>query len=75
MTCHICKHGETAPGTATVTVERGSAILVVRRAPADVCDVCGEQYVSEETTRTILTALDRAVAEGVQFEAREFDAA
>ena len=75
MKCLFCKHGETAPGTATVTLERGPVILVVRSVPADVCDVCGEQYVDEETTRTILKSLDRAVADGVQFEVREFAAA
>jgi hypothetical protein len=48
---------------------------VVRNAPADVCEVCGEQYLSEVTTRAILAALERAVGDSVQFEVRDFVAA
>ncbi|MGH7938508.1 MAG: type II toxin-antitoxin system MqsA family antitoxin, partial [Bryobacteraceae bacterium] len=43
MKCTICKKGETAPGTATVTLERGGLTLVVKDVPAQICDNCGEE--------------------------------
>jgi len=33
MTCVICKHGETAPGEATVTLQRGET-TIIKRVPA-----------------------------------------
>ncbi|MBI2220165.1 MAG: YgiT-type zinc finger protein [Acidobacteria bacterium] len=39
MTCVICKHGTTAPGTTRMAVERGSTVLVVRGVPAQVCEL------------------------------------
>jgi YgiT-type zinc finger domain-containing protein len=50
MTCVICKSGETQPGTATVTLEREGATVVIKRVPARVCKNCGEEYVEESVT-------------------------
>jgi len=75
MTCVICKHGETRPGRATVTLERGGMTLVFKDVPADVCDNCGEEYVDERTTHDLLQQAERAVASGVQLEVRSYAAA
>ena len=45
MTCVICKHGETKPGPTRMAVERGPTVVVV---PAQVCDNCGETYLSAD---------------------------
>ena len=74
MKCVICRHGETTPGTATVTVEQGTVTLVMRQVPAEVCEVCGEEYVSEGTTRHILETAATASRNGVCFEVRDFAA-
>ncbi len=74
MKCVICRHGETSPGTATVTVEQGGVTLVMRHVPADVCEVCGEEYVSESTTRMILETVASLDRDGVRFEVRDFAA-
>ena len=63
---------ETAPGTATVTLERGDALLVVRGVPAEVCDVCGEEYIDEAATSRLLKVADEAVKAGVQVDVREY---
>lgn len=73
MKCVICKHGKTVPARVSVTLERGASTLVFKLVPADVCDNCGEQYVSEETTRRLLREAERAVGAGVQVEIRGFD--
>ena len=49
MRCVVCKHGQTEPGTTTITLDRGGLILVMRDVPAQVCPDCGEAYVDEET--------------------------
>ena len=75
MRCVICKNGETTRGTATVTLERGTCTLVIRRVPADVCTVCGEEYISAETTRLLQRQADEATASGVATQVRTYRAA
>lgn len=72
MKCPICKHGETRPGTATVTMERGAATIVFRCVPADICENCGEAYHSAEVTETLLKQAETAAAEGVEIDVRRF---
>jgi len=68
MTCVICKHGRTAPGTTTVTLERGETTVVIKRVPAEVCDNCGEFYLSEEATGRAMALAERAVRDGAEVE-------
>jgi YgiT-type zinc finger domain-containing protein len=75
MKCVICKHGETQPGAVTVTLERDSLMLVVRKVPAQVCRNCGEEYADEEIAAQILRAAEAASRAGVQVEIREYLAA
>jgi YgiT-type zinc finger domain-containing protein len=74
MQCVICKQGETRPGTATVSLERGSATLVIKDVPADICENCGEYYLSEEMTDKVLAMAKDAVAHGTEIEVRRFAA-
>ena len=63
MKCVICKKGDTAPGHATVTLERAGTIAVIRNVPADICQDCGEYYLSEETSKRVMDqAEDQAEA-------------
>ncbi|CAA9424509.1 hypothetical protein AVDCRST_MAG82-1675 [uncultured Rubrobacteraceae bacterium] len=75
MRCVVCKQGEAREGTATVTLERDDMILVVRNVPAEVCEVCGEEYIAEETTARLLSAAEEAARAGVQVDVREYVAA
>lgn len=75
MRCVVCKQGEMRDGTATVTLERNGMILVFKNVPAEVCEVCGEEYVSEETTARLLAAAEEAAQAGVQVDIREYVAA
>ena len=54
MKCIVCKHGNTEPGTMTATLERGDTTIVVKEVPADVCDNCGEEYLSQEISTQLL---------------------
>jgi YgiT-type zinc finger domain-containing protein len=72
MKCVVCKLGETRPGVTTVTLERDGAAMVVRKVPAQVCDNCGEAYVSAEVTRSLLQSAREALRAGVEVDIREF---
>ncbi len=75
MKCSICKHGETKPGKATVTLDRGGVTVVFRDVPGNICDNCGEEYLSAETTGRLLKILDDAIRSGVQVDVRQYSAA
>lgn len=75
MRCIVCKQGDARKDTATVTLERDGMILVFRKAPAKVCEVCGEEYVDEQTTARLLAEAGKAARAGVQVDVREYVAA
>lgn len=72
MKCAICKHGETRPGKATLTLERNETTLVIKGVPAEVCANCGEEYVSEEITVRLHETAETAAKTGVQVDVREY---
>jgi YgiT-type zinc finger domain-containing protein len=72
MKCVVCKTGNTQPGRTSVTIERGGTTLVFKAVPAEVCDNCGEAYVSEEVSRQILASAEHAAQSGVQVEVQDF---
>jgi YgiT-type zinc finger domain-containing protein len=65
MMCALCRSGETRPGKTTETYEVGTAIVVVRGIPAEVCQQCGETYTDELTTRQLERIVDKARRAGV----------
>ncbi len=72
MKCPICKHGETQPGMATVTLERDGAAVIFRQVPAQICGNCGETYHDEEVTRELLKQAGAAISAGVEVDIRKF---
>lgn len=60
MKCVICKHGQTRPGTASITLERGGTAILIRDVPGEICDTCGEVYRSEEIAARLLEQAERA---------------
>ena len=74
MRCQICKHGETGPGMATVTLQRGAVTVVFRHVPAQVCQTCGEEYVDDKTSGRLLAQANDAMRSGVEIEIRSYAA-
>jgi len=68
MDCVICKNGTTEPGKVTVTLERGSSLIAIKEVPADVCNNCGEYYLSAEMTKEVLKKAEEAFGKGVEIE-------
>lgn len=68
ISCVICKEGVYRDNTVTVTLERGSTIIVIKSVPAKVCTNCGEYILSEEVSEYLLQLLDQAILNGAAFE-------
>ena len=64
----ICKHGQTNPGLVTVTLERENSIVIIKQVPAEVCDNCGEYYLSDRITEEVLQRAETAVGNGAEVE-------
>ena len=74
MKCVICKHGTTSSGTMTATMEWGETVVVFKGVPAEVCENCGEAYLSEEVSKKLLHQSEEAVKVGVQVDIRKYAA-
>lgn len=75
MKCVICQYGETESGITTVTLTRGEATIVIRDVPAQVCTICGEEYVDSGTGKRLSQIAEAALNEGVQVDVRRYRAA
>ena len=74
MKCVLCKQGDTAPGMVTVTLQRDSAVIIIKDVPAEVCANCGEYYLSEDITLIVLGIAEESVKKGVEVEIVRFAA-
>lgn len=74
MNCLICKTGKTESGTTTVTLERDTTVVVIKDVPAQVCDNCGEYYLSEEVSSRIYALAEEAVKRKVEIEVLHYAA-
>jgi len=68
MTCVICKSGQTRPGRVTVTLQREGSTVIIKGVPGDVCENCGEYYLSESITERVLSIGEEPVAKGAEVE-------
>ena len=66
--CVICRHGSTRPGDATVTLQRGETVVVVKGVPADICENCGEYYLSAAVSEKVMAKAEAAVENGAEVE-------
>ena len=74
MNCVICQHGDTQPGHVTVTRQRGEATIIFKEVPVDVCENCGEYYLSDEITGLLMERAEEALKHGAELEIVRFAA-
>ena len=74
MKCVICKQGLTHDGMTTVTLERGYTTVVIKDVPAEICENCGEYYLSEEVTEKVQNLAEQAVQHGAEIEVLRYAA-
>ncbi len=68
MKCIFCKQRDARPGEATVTLQRGETVVVVKGVPAEICENCGEYYLSAAVSEKIMAKADTAVENGAEVE-------
>jgi YgiT-type zinc finger domain-containing protein len=68
MNCAICKTGQMVEGKTTVTLQREETTIVIKDVPAQICDNCGEYYLSEAMTEQVLSMAEGAVRNGAEVE-------
>lgn len=68
MKCSICKTGDTAPGKATVTLQRGGTVVIFKDVPADICGDCGEYYLNASIASDVYAQADAAAARKAEVE-------
>jgi YgiT-type zinc finger domain-containing protein len=68
MKCAICRNGKTEKGFTTVVLEKNETTLVFKRVPSDICENCGEEYISSEINRSLLQHAKNELNRGITLE-------
>jgi len=74
MKCVICKSGDTREGHAKVTLQRDQSTIIIKDVPAQVCENCGEYYLSEDISAKVMALAENAVMHNVEVEILRFAA-
>lgn len=74
MKCQLCKNGTTEKGSVTVTLERGTTVVLIKNVPAEICENCGEYYLDEKTTYNILAKAELAAKNNAEVEILQYAA-
>ena len=74
MKCVICRNGYTEDGFTSVILEQKNTTLVFKRVPAKICDNCGEEYISSEVNKKLLSHARDEINRGITLELLEFAA-
>ncbi|MCI0551684.1 MAG: type II toxin-antitoxin system MqsA family antitoxin [Anaerolineae bacterium] len=72
MNCVICKQGETYPGLTVVTLQRDDSTLVIKGVPAEICENCGEYYLSDEIAQRLYQQAEESLEHGAEVEIGRF---
>lgn len=65
--CDLCG-GELEPGKTSLEIWRGDELLIIKDVSADVCQQCGEAYISAE----ISEKLDHFLAERQRYHPERY---
>lgn len=74
MRCLFCKQGDTHAGRVTVVLQREETVIIFKEVPAEVCENCGEYYLSESITGELLERAEKAIENGAEVEILRFAA-
>ena len=74
MKCLICRMGYTKSGRTSVVLERDQATIVFKHIPAEICENCGEEYISAKVNKEMLLRAEKAFSRGIMLELLDFAA-
>lgn len=66
--------GEISEGRVTVTLTRNELTIVIKHVPAQVCENCGEYYLSDDITDKVLKLAELSAARNAEVEILRFAA-
>ena len=66
MICLVCREAQTESGVVSIRLERGEFKALIQNIPAQVCPVCGDSYLDEESTLHLLSKAEQFVDEGAR---------
>ena len=72
MKCVMCKRGETRPGVTSVLLTRDDFTLVMRDVPADICDICGEDYINGDVAKNLYHLAESMQNQGTVLDVRKY---
>jgi len=58
----------------TVTLGRGQTTVIIKEVPAEICENCGEYYLSEEVTEKVQDLAEQAFRHGAEIEVLRYAA-
>ena len=70
----MCGAGTLIQSEVTTTLTRGKLVVVIRDAPALVCDNCGEEYFEADVTEQLLEMVNEAAKTGIEIIVRSYNA-
>ena len=73
MRCGVCRNGETKQCKTVITMTKGKSVVVFRDVPAEICHDCGEEYISEETTKLLLYKANESFKSGAAVELKDWN--
>jgi YgiT-type zinc finger domain-containing protein len=65
--CPICG-GPYNPGTTTITIDKGNNLIVIRKVPAMICSICGEEWIEDPISQRIEQIVNKNESPNNQFE-------
>jgi hypothetical protein len=57
-----------------VTLQRGETTVILKGVPAEICENCGEYYLSDDMAGQVLERAEAAVKSGAEVEILRFAA-
>ena len=74
MNCAVCRNGTTTDGHTIIVLERDQTTAVFKKVPAQICNNCGEEYVSAEVNESLLSQAHVEWERGITLEMLNFAA-
>lgn len=74
MKCVMCKRGETKPGVTSVLLTRDDFTFVMRDVPAEICDICGEDYINGDIAKELYHLAEKIKDQGTLLDVRKYQA-
>lgn len=67
MKCPVCG-GTIKDGLTNIPVELETGLLYIKQVPADVCNQCGESFISDDVAEKLEKIVEKAKQQKVEIE-------